>query len=129
MNLKAILSINTKSIISLSMKHSSSDKAKNQFTVRQWIQFLTINDNDKPRIILRDEQNIISEIELKPEIKGGRHILTASNDTGDVYTWGTLTPGYGKTYGLTAGIMFRKRANFAPIIDTNVLEFQEGDGI
>ena len=109
------------------MKHSNCDKAKNQFTVRQWVQSLTINENDRPRIIIKDEQDIISDMELKLQISGGRHILTASNDTGDVYTWGTLTPGYSRTYGVTAGILFRRKNKQASVIDNN--EFMAGEGI
>jgi hypothetical protein len=125
MNLQTELRINDTKINKFLLKRDT--QVKNQFTARQWIPCLTINEGDNIIVNIEDDSGIVSSLELDRASSNGKTIYTARMDTGDKYSWANLVPGYGKTYGLTAAIMFRKRPR--PVVDVSDMELSEGAGI
>ena len=109
MEIKTTLVIDGKKIISLPLKPDKSHGNKNQFSCRMWLKSLLIPNDSTPEIMIKDEKNELIQLFLEQKKKNGKIIFTTNKDTGDYYSWATLTEGYGKTFGLTAGILFRKK--------------------
>ena len=90
------------------IRDRSRDKNQaNRFVGRQWI-VERFGDIQKAEIVIYKDSEIIRQFLLKVEHRDNKDILTHSEDTSGVYTWGTLTPGYADTVGFTAGIMVNK---------------------
>lgn len=120
--LTATVSINGKSITTLSMRHDPRRGASNQFTAREW-RPIKIYDGDKLTARIFDDGRTLATFELKRKTSGKKIIFSGSCDTGDVFTWANLTSGYGMTYGFTAGAMFR-RSHPAPAPDAQGVLFE-----
>lgn len=122
MQLTATLNINNKNIFNVSMRHDPRKGATNQFTAKEW-RSIKIYDGDKLTAKIFDDVRTLASLELKPKKSSKKNIFTASSDTGDVFIWANLTPGYGLTYGFTAGAMFR-RSHPAPAPDVQGVLFE-----
>jgi hypothetical protein len=125
MNLKAQLSIDGASIITLPMRHDARDKAKNQFTIRRWLQCLYVDLDDNVRVSFIDDGQVIAELNLLPDQLNDKVVFTTNLDRGDRYFWSTLTKGYSGTWAITAGILFRRKHPPAPIIEIQGKLFAE----
>lgn len=106
---KTTLNQNGKKIAELDLHQDSKQNKSNTFAVRQWLPAFMISSGDKISVIINGDDGPLSELELKPGTLRGRQVLTAKKDTGEVYSWATLTDGYSGTKGLTSGIMFRRK--------------------
>lgn len=105
--LSAKLIVNKRIIAAVTLNQG---KQSNQFVGRLWTAPLKESPGDTFRVEIYDGARIITELTLHPGTNPkGFPVLTASEDTGDLYCWGTVTNGYNDTKGFTAGIMFRRR--------------------
>ncbi len=89
-------------------------RVKNQFTAKRWIQSI-INDDDKITASIRDDVNVLVELELILKHDKAKKVYRAAIDTHNLFAWVNLTEGYGDTWGLTACIMLRRKASAAEL--------------
>lgn len=102
--MKAILKINDKEQHTQELKRDSH--ISNKFVCRVWVKQLSIHEGDTVTLqIVGESKEILSTLTLYHK----DHIWTASVEVKEYHSWGTLTPGFSGTFGLTAGIMPRKK--------------------
>jgi len=106
---KTSLKINEKKIVELDLHQDSKQNKSNTFGVRKWLPAFMISSGDKISIVITGDDGELSNLELKAGTDRGKQVLTAKKDTGEIYSWATLTDGYDNTKGLTSGIMFRRK--------------------
>ncbi len=117
LHFKTKLFVNDKNVVCLDLPRDNTNPAKNRYTIRQWLRGVKLQDTDHVKIIIQGEDDAeLSRLDLSPINQNGKTIFTRKNDTGKIYSWGTLTPGYSGTVGFTSGIMLRKskRGNEEP---------------
>jgi hypothetical protein len=106
---KTSLKINGKKIVELDLRQDNKQNKNNTFAVRRWLPAFMVTSGDKISVIVTGDDGELSNLELKPVTERGKQVLTAKKDTGEIYSWATLTDGYSNTKGLTSGIMFRRK--------------------
>ena len=104
---KTVLKKNDRLMCSYDLPQDTQNKS-NTFTVRRWIPSLEINPGDKLTVAIVGDQGEISVLDLMPA-RGRGDVYTAKKDTGELYTWATITRGMGMSKGFTSGVMFRKK--------------------
>ncbi len=127
MKLIAICKINGNKIASMEMHRDKY--TKNKFICRKWVNGLKLCDNENVKLIIIDETGKhFTDLQLKATRQHERLIYTLKEDDGIIYSWGTVTEGYGWSFAITAGILFRRKTHVPPI-DLTGKEFLAGDGI
>lgn len=109
--LKTRLIIDGQPVTTQELKQDHSQK--NRFIARQWLprQF---SKQAKASVEFYKDNHLEKTLSLLPSPE--KEVLTMNEDEKAAYFWGTLTRGYGKTVGFTAGIMARKvKKEFPPI--------------
>jgi len=128
MKLIAELKINGNKIASMEMYRDKY--TKNKFICRKWVNGLKLCDNEKVKLAIIDSTGKhLSDLSLKATRQHERLIYTLKEDDGIIYSWGTVTEGYGRSFAITAGILFRRKRQEVPSIDITAKDFLAGDGI
>jgi hypothetical protein len=111
--------LNTKIFINGKLKETfqmyKDKRVKNQFTAKRWIQSMSIDDDDMITASIRDDANVLVELELILKHDKEKKVYHAAIDTHNLFAWANLTEGYGDTWGFTACVMLRRKVPAAQL--------------